>query len=53
MYRSLQQEFSSDKAAKIKSDQLELPKGSQAEAKKQFIIPTSAFMCQKIILYMV
>ena len=35
MYRSLQQEFSSDKAAKIKSDQLELPKGSQAEAKKK------------------
>ena len=35
MYRSLQQEFSSDKAAKIKSDQLELPKGSQAEAKKR------------------
>ena len=35
MYRSLQQEFSSDKAAKIKSDQLELPKGTQAEAKKK------------------
>ncbi len=35
MYRSLQQEFSSDKAAKMKSDQLELPKGSQAEAKKK------------------
>ena len=35
MYRSLQQEFSSDKAAKIKSDQLELPKGSQVEAKKK------------------
>jgi translation initiation factor IF-2 len=34
MYRSLQQEFSSDKAAKAKSDQLELPKGS-AEAKKK------------------
>ena len=35
MYRSLQQEFSGDKAAKMKSDQLELPKGSQAEAKKK------------------
>ncbi|MEP6699987.1 MAG: translation initiation factor IF-2 [Bacteroidota bacterium] len=35
MYRSLQQEFSSDKAAKMKSDQLELPKGTQAEAKKK------------------
>jgi len=35
MYRSLQQEFQGDKAAKIKSDQLELPKGSQAEAKKK------------------
>jgi translation initiation factor IF-2 len=35
MYRSLQQEFSSDKAAKIKSDQLELPKNSQAEIKKK------------------
>ncbi len=34
MYRSLQQEFSSDKAAKAKSDSLELPKGS-AEAKKK------------------
>ena len=35
MYRSLQQEFQSDKAAKMKSDQLELPKGSTAEAKKK------------------
>src|ERR1041384_62831 len=35
MYRSLQQEFSSDKAAKMKSDQLELPKGSQAETKRK------------------
>ncbi len=35
MYRSLQQEFQSDKAAKMKSDQLELPKGSVAEAKKK------------------
>jgi translation initiation factor IF-2 len=35
MYRSLQLEFSSDKAAKIKSDQIEIPKGSVAEAKKK------------------
>jgi translation initiation factor IF-2 len=35
MYRSLQQEFSSDKAAKIKSNQVDLPKGASAEAKKK------------------
>ncbi|MBM3416557.1 MAG: translation initiation factor IF-2 [Bacteroidetes bacterium] len=35
MYRALQQEFSGDKAAKLKSDQLELPKGSTAESKKK------------------
>jgi translation initiation factor IF-2 len=35
MYTSLQQEFQSDKAAKIKSDQVDLPKGSQADAKKK------------------
>ena len=35
MYRSLQQEFQGDKAAKMKSDQLELPKGSQADARKK------------------
>ncbi len=34
MYRSLQQEFQSDKVAKIKSDQIDLPKGTQ-EAKKK------------------
>ncbi|HWB94915.1 MAG TPA: translation initiation factor IF-2 [Puia sp.] len=34
MYRSLQQEFNSDKVAKIKSDQIDLPKGS-LEAKKK------------------
>ncbi|MBS1597202.1 MAG: translation initiation factor IF-2 [Bacteroidetes bacterium] len=34
MYRSLQQEFQSDKVAKIKSDQIDLPKGS-VEAKKK------------------
>lgn len=35
MYRALQQEFQSDKVAKMKSDQLELPKGAQADAKKK------------------
>ena len=35
MYRSLQQEFSNDKAAKVKSDQLELPKNTQAETRKK------------------
>ncbi len=35
MYRSLQQEFQSDKAAKMKSDQVDLPKGALAEAKKK------------------
>lgn len=35
MYRALQQEFQSDKAAKQKSDQLELPKGTQGEPKKK------------------
>src|SRR6478672_4143128 len=35
MYRALQLEFQGDKAAKQKSDQLELPKGAVAEAKKK------------------
>ncbi|HEX6192580.1 MAG TPA: translation initiation factor IF-2 [Chitinophagaceae bacterium] len=35
MYRSLQSEFQSDKAAKMKSDQVDLPKGALAEAKKK------------------
>jgi translation initiation factor IF-2 len=34
MYRALQSEFQSDKVAKIKSDQIDLPKGS-VEAKKK------------------
>src|SRR4249920_1524416 len=34
MYRSLQQEFQGDKVAKIKRDQIDLPKGS-SEAKKK------------------
>ncbi len=35
MYLSLQQEFSLDKAVKAKSDAIEIPKGSVAEAKKK------------------
>jgi len=35
MYRALQLEFQSDKVAKMKSDQVDLPKGSLAEAKKK------------------
>ncbi|MBK5269883.1 MAG: translation initiation factor IF-2, partial [Bacteroidia bacterium] len=35
MYRALQLEFQSDKAAKMKSDQVDLPKGAVAEAKKK------------------
>ncbi len=35
MYHSLQAEFQSDKAAKIKSDQVDLPKGAQQETKKK------------------
>src|ERR1035438_10317695 len=35
MYRSLQQEFQGDKVAKIKSDQIDLPKGGSVEAKKR------------------
>jgi translation initiation factor IF-2 len=35
MYRALQQEFQSDKAAKLKSDLVDLPKGGVAETKKK------------------
>ncbi|MCZ2458257.1 MAG: translation initiation factor IF-2 [Chitinophagales bacterium] len=35
MYRALQSEFQSDKVAKMKSDQVDLPKGTQAEPKKR------------------
>ncbi len=35
MYRSLQQEFSSDKAAKAKMDAIEIPKGTPLDAKKK------------------
>jgi translation initiation factor IF-2 len=35
MYRALQSEFQSDKVAKLKSVQIDLPKGAAAEAKKK------------------
>ncbi|HYC40478.1 MAG TPA: translation initiation factor IF-2 [Chitinophagaceae bacterium] len=35
MYRALQQEFQGDKAAKMKSDLVDLPKGTAVEAKKK------------------
>jgi translation initiation factor IF-2 len=35
MYRALQIEFQGDKVAKLKSDQVDLPKGGVAEAKKK------------------
>ena len=35
MYRSLQQEFQSDKVAKLKSDQIDLPKGSSETRKRK------------------
>ena len=35
MYRALQQEFQSDKVAKLKSDLVDLPKGASVEAKKK------------------
>src|SRR4029078_5189432 len=35
MYGALQLEFQSDKVAKLKSDQIDLPKGSSAETRKR------------------
>jgi translation initiation factor IF-2 len=35
MYRSLQQEFQSDKVAKIKSDQIDLPRGGTVDSKRK------------------
>ena len=35
MYRALQAEFSSDKAAQAKSNQIEIPKGGLAEKKQK------------------
>jgi translation initiation factor IF-2 len=35
MYESLQKEFQGDKVAKAKSDLIDLPKGSQGEARKR------------------
>src|SRR5882762_6318255 len=48
MYRSLQQEFQGDKVAKIKSDQIDLPKGS-LEAKKKKEEETVLFVKKEII----
>src|ERR1700681_1519773 len=49
MYRSLQQEFQGDKVAKIKSDQIDLPKGS-LEAKKKKEEETVLFKDKKEII---
>ena len=38
MYRALQSEFQSDKVAKLKSDQIDLPKGGIADLKKKIRI---------------
>ncbi len=35
MYRALQMEFQSDKVAKLKSEQIDLPKGAAAETRKR------------------
>src|SRR5438270_6603808 len=35
MYRALQNEFQSDKVAKMKSTQIDLPRGANAEPKKK------------------
>src|SRR5215210_888169 len=35
MYRALQAEFQSDKVAKAKSDQIDLPKGASSDVKKK------------------
>ena len=48
MYRSLQQEFQGDKVAKIKSDQIDLPKGS-LDAKKKKEDETVIFKKEVII----
>src|ERR1700735_697923 len=48
MYRSLQLEFQGDKNAKIKSDQIDLPKGS-LEAKKKKEEETVIFKPKEII----
>ena len=46
MFRSLQQEFQGDKVAKMKSDQIDLPKGS-LEAKKRFRSSRNRNRCSK------
>ena len=35
MYRALQQEFQSDKVAKLKSDQIDLPKGAVLKPRRR------------------
>ena len=49
MVRSLQQEFAGDKVAKIKSDQIDLPKGSSMEAKKKKEEDTLLFVKKDIV----
>jgi len=49
MVRSLQQEFAGDKVAKIKSDQIDLPKGSSMEAKKKKEEDTLVFVKKEIV----
>src|SRR5580704_9153767 len=49
MVRSLQQEFAGDKVAKIKSDQIDLPKGSSMEAKKKKEEDTLLFVKKEIV----
>src|SRR5215213_6088666 len=41
MYRALQSEFQNDKVAKLKSDQIDLPKGSSEARKKKEDEPMS------------
>lgn len=48
MYRALQQEFQSDKVAKLKSDQIDLPKGS-LEAKKKKEEDAAALSEKKVV----
>ena len=43
MYRALQQEFQSDKAAKIKSDQVDLPKGRSQMRRRRKKMKKSTF----------
>ena len=53
MYFSLQQEFSSDKAAKAKSDQIEIPKGNVIEARKKKDEEEILFKKLNIVTYLI